>query len=114
VIITKSTPFTNKEIEKLRERYDFYIKTVIDIEKKLCSAGADMHYESEKILLEEGSLQDDLWGGGIELETNTTMYNSFINIRPTQNNTSNDIQDEKIRKIYDELTKYFFKEVYDK
>lgn len=114
MIITKTTPFTKEEIQKLRERYEFYIKTVIDIEKKICSAGAEMHYESEKILLKQGSKQEDLWGGGIELETNTTMYNSFINIRPLQHNTSNDIQDEKIREVFDQMTRFFFKEVYDK
>jgi hypothetical protein len=111
MIITKSTPFTKAEIEKLCEEYDFYIKTVIDIDKKICSAGAKMHYENEQALLGQGSEQKHLWGGGIELETKTTMYNSFINIRPVQKNTSNDIQDQKIREEFDRLTKYFFEEL---
>jgi 5'(3')-deoxyribonucleotidase len=52
MIITKSEPFTKAEIEKLKELYDVYIKTVIDIQRKVCSAGAERHFESEKILLD--------------------------------------------------------------
>jgi hypothetical protein len=65
MIITKNIPFTKEEIETLKEEYDFFIKTVIDIEKKICSAGANMHFENEKVLLEQVSLQKDLWGGVI-------------------------------------------------
>ncbi len=108
MIITKSKPFTKEEIEKLRELFDSYIKTVIDIESKICSAGADRHYNSEKILLEKGSNQSNLWGGGIDLETKIIDCNSFINIRPSDNNTSNEIQDSSLRKRFEDLTKYFF------
>jgi len=111
MIITKSEPFTSEEIEQVKASFEVYIKTVIDIEKKICSAGADRHFESEGILLERGSKQSDVWGGGIDLETKTIDFNSFINIRPKQNNKSNEIQDEGIRKTYEDLTKYFFKEI---
>ena len=33
MIITKSEPFTKEEIIKLKELFDVYIKTVIDVEK---------------------------------------------------------------------------------
>jgi hypothetical protein len=113
VIITKSTPYTKVEIKKLIELFDTYIKTVIDVNRKICSAGCDRHFESEAILLEGGSNQSDVWGGGIDLETKIIDFNSFINIRPNDGNTSNEIQDAKIRKTYEELTKYFFKPIYD-
>lgn len=112
MIITKSEPFTKEEIEKLKEVFDVYIKTVIDIKRKTCSAGMDRHYEGEKILLDQGSKQSDIWGGGVDLETEVIDFNSFINIRPNDNNTSNEIQDPEIRKVYEKLTKYFFKEIY--
>ena len=111
MIITKSEPFTREEIEKLREVFDVYIKTVIDINKKVCSAGMNRHFEGEEILLGQGSKQSDIWGGGIDLETKTIDFNSFINIRPNDNNTSNEIQDAEIRKVYEKLTKYFFREI---
>ena len=113
MIITKREPFTKEDIDKLKELFDVYIKTVIDIEKKICSAGCDRHYDSKKTLLENGSLQKNLWGGGIDLETKVVDFNSFINIRPVDNNTSNEILDEEIRKKYKELTRFFFKELYE-
>ncbi|OGG34918.1 hypothetical protein A2363_01710 [Candidatus Gottesmanbacteria bacterium RIFOXYB1_FULL_47_11] len=114
MIITKSEPFTITEIQQLREQFDSYIKTVIDVENRICSAGCDRHFESEKILLDRGSKQEDIWGGGIDLETKTIDGNSFINIRPTQGNTSNEIQDSDIRKSFEEITKYFFDSIYGK
>lgn len=113
MIITKSEPFTKEEIGELKKQFDVYIKTVIDIEKKICSAGADRHFESEKILLDSGSKQPDLWGGGIDTETKEIDFDSFINIRPADNNTSNEIQDGNKRKKFEDLTKYFFKEIYE-
>lgn len=111
MIITKSEPFTAEEIQQLREEFDVYIKTVIDLENKVCSAGMDRHFEGEQILLQQGSRQSNIWGGGIDLETKEIDYNSFINIRPRDNNTKNEIQSEEIKSNYLRLTKYFFQAV---
>jgi len=111
--ITKNTPFTKDEIVNLRELFDIYIKTVIDIKRKVCSAGCDRHFDSEKILLDQGSKQEDLWGGGIDLETKIIDFNSMINIRPQQGNTSNEVQDKTKRDAFEKLTKYFFKILYE-
>ena len=80
MIITKQNSFTREEITQLKEVFEIYIKTVIDVEKKICSAGMDRHYEGEQILLNQGSAQSNIWGGGIDLETKTIDFNSFINI----------------------------------
>jgi len=113
VIISKSTPYTAVEIKSLSEQYEVFIKTVIDLTRRVCSAGSVMHYECEEVLLKDGSRQEDLWGGGIDLETKMITYNSFINIRPAMRNSSNEIQDEERRRKYEELTKYFFAEILD-
>ena len=113
MIITKSKPYTKDEIEKLQEQFDTYIKTVIDVNKKICSAGCDRHFESEKILLEQGSKQKDIWGGGIDIDTKEVDCNSFINIRPSQNNPTNELLDKNLRKTYEDLTKFFFKVIYE-
>ena len=111
--ITKSTPYTKEEIEKLSEQFEIYIKTVIDVKRKICSAGCDLHIDSEQILLKGGSKQDDIWGGGINLDTKDIDFNSMINIRPTAGNMSTEIQSAEIRKIYEDLTRYFFKIFYE-
>lgn len=112
MILTKNKSFKREEIEKLKELFDVYIKTVIDVKNRICSAGCDRHFESEKILLNQGSKQNDLWGGGIDLETLSIDCNSIINIRPGLGNNSNEIQDKNIREKFERLTKYFFKELY--
>lgn len=112
MILTKIQPYTKEEIKKLQELFGVYIKTVIDVQKKVCSAGCDRHVESETILLQEGSRQEDLWGGGIDTETKTIDCNSMINLRPSQGNASNEIQDKKTRSEFEQLSKYFFQELY--
>ena len=111
MIITKSQPFTKEEIEKLKEQFDIYIKTVIDVGDKVCSAGMDRHYEGEEILMKQGSKQSNIWGGGVDLETKVVDFNSFINVRPNDNNTSNEIQDPKVRERFEQLSKFFFENI---
>lgn len=114
MIIVTIAPYSTEQIIKLQEQFDIYIKTVIDIEKKICVAGMDRHFEGEQILLKQGSKQSSLWGGGIDVETKIIDFNSFINIRPNDNNPSNEIQDQKIRVLYESLSKWFFKNLYAK
>ena len=109
--ITTSKPYSPTEIDKLKQRFGVYVKTVIDIEQKICCAGMDRHFEGEKILLEQGSKQRHIWGGGFDLETKEIDYNAFINIRPHDNNPKNEIQSEIIKKRYKQLTEYFFEAV---
>jgi hypothetical protein len=111
MIITKSEQFTSEEILQLRAEFDVYIKTVIDVEKKVCSAGMNRHFEGEQILLDQGSKQSNIWGGGIDLDSKEIDFNSFINIRTRDNNHKNDIQSEEIRSEYKKITEYFFQEV---
>ena len=108
MIITKKKPYTKNEIGKLSDEFETYIKIVIDIDKKICSAGANRHFENEALLLKESSKQKNLWGGGIDLETLAIDNNSMINIRPNDNNLSNEIQDSGTRTKFENLMKYFF------
>ena len=108
MIITKKKPYTKEEIGKLSEEFETYIKTVIDIDKKICCAGANRHFENEAILLKDGSKQKGLWGGGIDLKTLAIDNNSMINIRPNDKNLSKEIQDPETRKKFENLMKYFF------
>jgi hypothetical protein len=111
MIITNSTPFTPEEILQLSQEFETYIKTVIDLDNKICSAGMNRHFEGEQLLLQQGSQQSSVWGGGIDLETKEIDFNSFINIRPRDNNVKNEIQSEMIREQYKKLTEFFFKEI---
>jgi hypothetical protein len=110
--ITKTEPYLLEEIEQLKEVYGNYIKTVIDTKKKVCVAGVVMHVDGEQILLNQGSKQSDIWGGGIDTITKDIDFQSMINIRSSDNNPSNIITNIQVQTEYAELTKYFFKEIY--
>lgn len=114
MILTKRTPFSRGEIKKLAEEFGTYVKTVIDIEKDICSSGANRHFENEQILLKQSSSQSTLWGGGIDLKSLAIDNNSMINIRPSDNNNSNEIQEPIIRQKFEDLMKYFFKALWTK
>lgn len=73
---------SKKELQEISERFSGYIKVVVDIKRKTLAGGGDRHADDEKILLEDGSKQRDLWGGGFDLETKEVDYNSIINLRP--------------------------------
>lgn len=96
---------TQEELKKISSYFKGYIKLVVDIERGILAGGADRHVDEEKALLEEGSKQRNLWGGGFDIETKEIDYNSVINLRPNQNNPSRDILDKKVRKDFDTITK---------
>ena len=96
---------TKTQIAKLAKRFQGYIKVVVDLERKILAGGADRHSDEKKVLLEDGSKQENLWGGGYDLETKEIDYNSIINLRPNQDNPSRDILDKKIREEFAKIVK---------
>jgi hypothetical protein len=86
------------------------IKFVVDIEKEIIALGGEMHADAEKVLLENGSEQKNLWGANIYPLADgedKIEYVSLINIRPSRNNRSMEIENEeiksKIKKIVEKL-----------
>jgi len=89
----------NKEIlTKIAEDLDGYVKVVVDVKRKILSAGGKLHVDGEKLLLADGSKQSDLWGAGIDFETGEIDFDSMINLRPGQGNMSREVLDKDIRK----------------
>lgn len=76
------------------------IKFVVDVEKQIIALGGEMHADAEQILIEDGSEQKNLWGGNIypKLKGEEKIeFTSLINIRPSQDNCSMEIQDKNIK-----------------
>lgn len=96
---------TGDEIEKISQDFAGYIKIVVDVEKNILAGGGERHFDGEKKLLKEGSMQENLWGGGLDTETGEIDYNSIINLRPLQNNPSREILSVEIRKKFDKIVK---------
>ena len=102
ILRQKATP---QKIHQISEDLDGYIKIVVDIDKKILAAGGMRHIEGEQKLLEDGSHQKNLWGGGLDLESKEIDYNSIINLRPSQGNPSREVLSKDIRKEFDTIVK---------
>lgn len=92
-------------LKKVAEDLEGYIKVVVDIEKGILTAGGLRHFEGEGLLLKEGSRQENLWGGGLDLETGEIDFDSMINIRPNQGNNSREVLSEDIRQRMEEVVR---------
>ena len=106
-IILREKKATKEEIEKMCYQYGSYIKVVIDTQKEVLAGGGQYHADEEQLLLEYGCKQENLWGGGVDIDTGAIDYDSMINIRHSQNNPSRIVADPEIRKKIDQVIKKF-------
>lgn len=96
MIIILNKPATSEDIQKASEEYQSYIKVTIDLKKKIVVIGGEYHYDAEQELLKTGSNQDDIWGGGLELQSKNIETFAMINVRALLN-PSQDILNQQIK-----------------
>lgn len=83
------------------------VKFVVDLDSHKVALGGEMYADAEALLLQDGSDQSSLWGGNLYPWNDPEQrieYTSFINIRPMDDNTSMEIQDDLIKKSVKTLT----------
>jgi hypothetical protein len=100
------------ELRTMSEKmYDELVKAVVDIKRKKVVVDGDLHADEEQLLLQDGSIQCDLWGINLYPDSygdeDFIEFDSMINIRPSQGNRSRGVDDEdiqnEIRKIINEV-----------
>lgn len=106
-ILKINYPPTTDELEKLTEEFGEYIKLVADIDKEILYGGSRLHADIEKILIDSGSLQKNVWGGGVGLKTKLIDCRAVANIRPDINR-SIEILDPIIRRKFINIVKKYF------
>lgn len=99
----------DETIKKVAEDLNGYIKFVVDVERAVLAAGGMRHFEGEKTLLKDGSKQEDLWGGGLDLAIGGVDFDSIINIRPHQDNPSREVLSPELRKKITEIVRRLLK-----
>jgi hypothetical protein len=107
LIINKSITI-NELAEIAQNLFGDMVKGVVDVEKAILAIDAGLHADLETCLLENGSKQENLWGINLypELKGEDFLeFDSMINIRPTQNNRTRGVDDEKIRQKIAEIVK---------
>jgi len=85
------------EIKQAAKDLDGYVKFVVDLESQKITIGGTRHVDGEQLLLQQGSKQSSLWGGGFDSDDNSLDFDSMINIRPHDNNPSREVVDLTIR-----------------
>jgi hypothetical protein len=100
-ILVTSEPVPSAELARLVELYfGDMVKFVVDIERGVIGVGGELQADAEALLLEAGSRQVDIWGGNYypdRGEEHCLEYTSLINIRPSQGNSSMEIESEDLR-----------------
>ncbi|MBW4617229.1 MAG: hypothetical protein KME21_29140 [Desmonostoc vinosum HA7617-LM4] len=52
---------TVEQLELMLRSHKFYIKTAVDIERRVLVGGGELHADCEKELLKDSSRQQDIW-----------------------------------------------------
>lgn len=105
-------PLTSKEITSLQQKYGDYLKLTVDVENEWLVAGGELHADGEKLLLEKGSKQDDIWGGGISLKDKLIDTTAVINLRPRMGNDNLEILDSERRGKFISIVKNYFQKLW--
>lgn len=93
-ISTKATP---DQIEDMLQSLGSYIKLTVDVERGILAGGGSLHADCEEILLNGGSVQENVWGADWIPFVNAVTFESLINIRPRQNNLTMEVRDADLR-----------------
>ena len=89
------------------------VKAVADVKRGIVAIDADLHSDLERILLEDGSAQEDLWGFNLWVEEegdDFIEFDSLINIRSWQGNPSRDVVDPAVREAIKSTVNKFITE----
>ena len=107
-------PISRAELRTLAENtFGDMIKCVADVKRGLLALDADLHADLERMLLDEGSAQENLWGFNLWVEEegdDFIEYDSLINIRSWQGNSSRDVLDQEVRGKIENIVEKFIAE----
>lgn len=98
-----TSKISDDDLKKAAEDFDGYVKVVVDVRREILTAGGKLHADGEALLMNSGSRQENLWGGGLDLETGGIDFESMINIRPGDDNPSREVLSENTRKKMEEI-----------
>lgn len=98
-----------EQLETIEEEtfFDYMSKAVVDIGKGIIAVNAELHSDLEKMLLDSGSNQHDLYGINLLFDEAEIEYDSMIN--PPRNREAGyprvgrDVADPEARKKIEEI-----------
>ncbi len=95
------TAITKNDLRELaKEQFGDFVKAVVDVGRGIMAIGGELHADEEAALLDEGSVQRDLWGINLYPDLPSEQwieYDSMINVRPSQGNRSRNVENSALR-----------------
>jgi hypothetical protein len=88
--------------EMAKQQFGDMIKAVVDVEQGIMAIGGELHSDEEAALLDQGSLQKNLWGINLYPERQVAEWIEFdamINVRPSSGNRSRHVERADIRAL---------------
>lgn len=107
LILNKPSP---DEMKELLAAHGTYIKLAVDVSLRRVAGGGEWHADAEALLLESGSRQSDIWGGDWLPASKEVEFDSMINVSTERNNPSREIQNEDIRRGFEEIVRNVFQD----
>lgn len=94
-------PVSLAEVRDLAaRRFGDMVKASVDVGRRFMAIGGELQSDEEVLLLQDGSLQSDVWGINIypgEPGDDWIEFDSMINVRPAQGNRSRRVDDPAIQ-----------------
>jgi uncharacterized protein DUF5674 len=94
-------PVSRSELAEIAAQgFGDMVKAVVDVRRDVVAVGGELHSDEEAALLDDGSLQADLWGINLYPSEQTDgwiEFDSMINVRPSQGNRSRSVEDDALR-----------------
>ena len=101
---------TPEQMAEMLEELHSYIKLAVDVERGIVAGGGEWHYDCERVLLADGSRQEDIWGADWYPKEKKVEFEALINVRPRQNNRTMLIQDANLRMQIERIVRFIFEE----
>jgi len=91
---------TLDELKQMAAMFKNMVKAVVDIEREVIAVDSELHSDLEALLLDNGSLQKNLWGINLYPDSDEegfVEFDSVINLKPSQKNMSRGVDNEQLR-----------------
>lgn len=98
-------PVAQTQIAEMQKALGNLIKLAVDLERRVLAGGGELHADCEQALLDDGSKQENVWGGDWFPDIQEVGFESLINIRPHQGNRSLELQSPDLRDQFESIVR---------
>ena len=102
ILIIRDAVTRHELNDMAKQQFGDMVKEVVDVEQGIMAIGGELHSDEEAMLLDQGSVQKNLWGINLYPERPASEwieFDSMINVRPSGGNRSRYVESTETRDI---------------